>query len=200
MDRGYSFEEQPELFESWNLATDVKKPRSLLVPNTTVTLRLGYEHVVLIVVGLLMGVLASFALGLDRGQQEGAQRLADEPRRLELQRPPIAPSKERPAPSQPTETHVATAMHTSPSNLAKQPVNRYVIQIASYRKSSDATAEATKLKRAGYPVVTTATKGSFTVVFVGSYRSKIEAANQLPAFRKQYRDCFVKELPHESTS
>ncbi len=211
MDAQYSsFDHQPELFESWNPELE-KRSRSLLAPNTTITMRLGYEHLTLIAVAVAMGILASFAFGFDRGQRiirqvtHPAPALSQQP--SEPKNTSTAKSADYAAQQAITSQPAGTAAKTvvaqkRPTKAAAVTVtaNRYAIQVASYRKHGDASAEATKLKRAGYSVVTTATKGQFTVVLVGAYPSRTEASNQLPLFRKRYRDCFIKELSHESTS
>lgn len=187
-----SFNEQPELFDTWNAAPERRKSSSLLVPTTTVTLRLGYEHLVMIAVAVVMGLVASFALGLDRGQRI-AQRIPVVPAPVEVPRRVLASAASRAATPQPA---VAPPVASS----AAQPRSRYTIQIASYRKAGDASAEVMRLKRQGHTAVSTAHRGAFTVVLVGPYASKQEATNQLPTWRKRYKDCFIKELSGESTS
>ncbi len=198
-----SFDGQPELFDVWKPTSSERRWHSPLIPKTSVTLHLGYEHITLIAVGLLMSVLASFALGFDHGQQM-ARHLPDEPATpAELIHRRGAPDTEHSAPHQQVAPRILAARTTVPiaqAKPAKRSGSRYAIQIASYRKESDAAAETTRLKRSGHSTVSMATKGAFTIVLVGPFGSKTEAAGQLPRWRKQYKDCFVKELPHESTS
>lgn len=196
-----SFDKQPDLpdlFETWNATLDKQKARAFLVPNTTITLRLGYEHIVLIAVTLLLGVVATFALGIDRGQ-----RLARYPSMLPRPasdglRRALTATPEREVGARSLAVHASSTPLTTPATAAS-PV-RYAIQVASYQSAQDASTEAGKLKRQGHAVVSTEHRGRFTIVLVGSYASKREAANQLPILRKRYKDCFVKELRRESTS
>jgi cell division septation protein DedD len=199
-----SFNEQPELFDTWNAARKGRKPSSLLVSTTTVTLRLGYEHLVVIAVAMVMGLVASFALGIDRGQRV-AQRLPAVPApAVEAPRRMLASARNQiAAPQPPSVAPTVVPSRVSPTTVpatTSQLRSRYTIQIASYRKAGDASAEVNRLKRQGHTTVSTAHRGEFTIVLVGSYTSKREATNQLPAWRKRYKDCFIKELSHESTS
>jgi hypothetical protein len=70
---------------------------------------------------------------------------------------------------------------------------RYVIQVATYVKEDIALKEAEKLKDKGYPVFISK-KGKYIVIFVGEFKNKKEAEENMRILKKRYQDCFMRRL------
>ncbi len=69
----------------------------------------------------------------------------------------------------------------------------YYIQIASYNKENFAEIEAKKLKDKGFAAYT-AKKGSYVVLYVGTFKTITEAQKSMGLLKKNYKDCVLRRL------
>ncbi len=125
-----------------------------------------YERAVLIIIGIIITGLASFSLGVERGKQG------------------------LPKPIQAAPLPLSTAAAVP---KVKEPVGNYTIQLASYKSKALAQKEAQDLKRKGLTPALFS-KGSYTVLCVGSFSTKQEALNSLSELRRRYVGCYVRRL------
>jgi hypothetical protein len=75
----------------------------------------------------------------------------------------------------------------------EETLEKYVIQVASYKNMSFAQKESKVLQARGYPTIITQ-KGNYVVLFVGEYSSQREAKNKMQNLKDRYKDCFVRRL------
>ncbi len=69
----------------------------------------------------------------------------------------------------------------------------YTVQVASFRKKVYAEKEAMDLKKKGYEIFVVP-KGDYSIVCVGKFAYKNEANQMSRKLRKRYKDCLVRSL------
>jgi len=181
--------QKPEQFEIFtaddNLLASEKKRKSFL------TCIWGHEKVVLMIIAFLTVGLVAFSLGFEKGKKTGSRVAgitngAVNPAGGTVTAVQAAPLKQEAV----TEVKEKKIEFPAQVNLAK---NSYTIQVASYKTLSSAEKEAQQLKSRGFnPLVLS--KGDFTVVCVGQFINKGQAAEKMQELRKRYQDCFVRRL------
>ncbi len=143
----------------------------------------GYEKIILIVMGFIVIAVASFSLGVEKGKLNMASNL---PTAGQKQETLIAKSK--PVIINPVQVNPAQVQEISSS----KPGN-YTIQLASYQSKNLAQKEAGTLKKTGLaPLVIS--KGSYSILCVGSFNSKETARALLSQLKKKYQDSFIRRL------
>ena len=185
-------EEQRELFHEFS-------PEISSVPNVETrkvprrfTLSLSTEGLLLSLLGGILVTLVSFSIGVEAGRSLGL-KLPTQPEvhkipvsvnRVET---PFAPKKaEVPATTPLPETVLAVA--TAPS----APRSSFIIQIASFKKADQAKAESLRLVKLGFPTLVRKS-GSFYMVVVGPYDSKVEAQTSMGRLRTTYQDALIRK-------
>ncbi len=72
--------------------------------------------------------------------------------------------------------------------------NRYIIQVASFKKIASAKIEKDALKKAGFKTYTSIS-GKYTKVCIGPFKTKAETEKNLKKLKakypKKYQDCFI---------
>ncbi len=165
-------------------------------------LKVAYEDIVFGLLGLMLVVLASFCLGIERGKQLDDKSSAQ----VSLFRPLAA----RPAVSEPaadlSEGIIAAAdvqmrrpapVIPAPA-VAQAPAARqsgrgiYAIQLASYAGNQSAQSEVQRLQRKGVQALVVKQSKYFELRAVG-FESRIDAEKALLMLKKIYRDAFIKQ-------
>lgn len=188
--------EQLKLFGASDDSNSKLKRKLIVIPLDTFILSS--------VVILLLFILA-FSLGVEKGRKisilsEDTVNLPEKGLQQEnIKVPPqvkAAPVKEQKAVVSPI------AQQTVPQAVIKKPETAqavvstkegYYIQIASYNKENFALDEAKKLKNKGFPAYT-AKKGSFVVLYVGTFKTITEAQKNVGLLKKNYKDCVLRRL------
>jgi septal ring-binding cell division protein DamX len=176
--------QQLELFSGSGRTTETAG----LSRNTFLGYIRGYEKIILIIMGFIVIAVVSFSLGVEKGRflapQAPAAKLdtaSNIPTAGQKQEALIAKTK-------PLITNPAQAQEISSS----KPGN-YTIQLASFQSKNLAQKEAGALKKTGLtPLVIS--KGSYSVLCVGSFNSKETAKALLSQLRKKYQDSFIRRL------
>jgi len=179
---------------------DIKKDAPLGVASVTVTL--PQQSVIILAICVVMSLVASFTLGVERGKLV-AKNMAKAPAApweksaLPAPAPAAVTAAEKPAsgaqgiPVAKTEessvSAAAAAKKTGPS------AGNYVIQVASLNTEKDASRLTEILTKGGWPTFTK-TSGKYVVVLAGSFQKKEEALSRIGELKKTYTDCFIKQI------
>jgi cell division septation protein DedD len=170
-------------------------------------LTLSTESVVILAIAIIILMVVSFSLGIEKGRRlvkgAAAKRpaLAAEPVARGLAAvapaaaaepepaPAAAPVAEAP-PARPDAEAPAPASETGPK---KDVDNFYTVQVASFRTEKYAREEAMKLKGQGYDTLVVE-KGKHSIVCVGKYSVEEEAKVASRQLRKTYKDCLIRRM------
>jgi hypothetical protein len=198
--------QKPEQFEIFtsddNLLASEMKRKSFL------TCIWGHEKVVLMIIAFLTVGLVAFSLGFEKGKKSGSRvagitNNAANAAGESVGAVQVAPLKQE-AVTEVKEKKIellprVNVVEYSPggrglaSDSQSHNKNSYTIQVASYKTLNSAEKEARQLKSRGFnPLVLS--KGDFSVVCVGQFINKGQAAEKMQELRKRYQDCFVRRL------
>ena len=143
----------------------------------------SYEKMLLLVIAFFICAIAAFSMGVERGKRVttlGANFTAILPAQN------IA-EKENQVLQKKEETPVALP--------AEFPPQRYTIQIASYRSAKYAQQEADIWRKKGFTAMAIS-KGNFTILCIGNFKSQEAAGVVLSELKKQkrYGDSKIRRL------
>lgn len=180
-------------------------------------LHLRHDQAVLAGIAGLIGLTVVFACGVERGKQLAryervllAREPAEPPARApEPEAPAVrqsSPARDATSPPQPDDAQkpapakkvkVPTKLAASEPSAAKSPSktgkSRYAIQVVAYSRMQSARQELERLRSRGERAFLVMRNGR-TIVFVGPFPSKSNAAEKLTSLKARYQDCFVKTL------
>lgn len=152
----------------------------------------AYEKAILITIGLLATGLVSFSLGVEKGKR---LMMLKTDSRLDI----ALMSKQKYQPQQPVKSNTEGPINQNgESQLAiknelKEYIEKYTIQVASYRARPHAQEEAEALKKRGLSTFVLS-KGKFSIVCVGNFPKQEAARPLLTQLKKRYRDCYIRRL------
>ena len=176
---------QPELFDEFidaNLKPKQRIHRRImrkkLPPHFLFTL--SYENVIISIIVLIMLIIVSFSLGIERGKKL-----------LDSRAPLRSDAVVVPAPFRAETREPALEEIKRPS--LKKKTQPYTIQVATFKRKASAEKEMSRLRRLNYDSFFQA-KGKFYLVFVGNYATRELAKKDLRELRKIYKDCFIKRV------
>jgi cell division septation protein DedD len=165
-----------------------------------VWLQLRYDQLLLGTMAGVIGLTIVFACGVERGKQ--LVRASAKPKVIVVEAPeqpaPQAaitapPATEVPVPSfTPALKPAATPVKKEPAK-AKTGRSRYAVQVSTFSKPQMAKQEMDRLRANGEPAFLVIREGR-TMVYVGPFPSKDNAAAKSTNLRSKYSDCFVKTL------
>ncbi len=136
----------------------------------------GYEKKVLLVICFIVVAIAAFSLGVEKGKKITPEvNLVAAKTQVVL---PEAPEKQAPALMRKEDS-------VNPKE-AKSPLERYTIQVASYKTARYAQQEAEEFRKKGLtPLIIT--KGVYTVLYVGNFPDQEAAKSALSELKRQKR-------------
>ena len=143
----------------------------------------GYEKMLLLIIAFFICAIAAFSMGVERGKRIttlDASFTATLPAQNIAQK----------------ENQVLPKNKATPVVLPVEvPGQRYTIQIASYRSAKYAQQEAGIWRKKGF-AVTAISKGSFTIICIGNFKSQEAAGVVLSELKKQkrYGDSKIRRL------
>lgn len=182
---------QLELFSGSIDSSDTGKSRITPWQNLV---HLNIEQAIMISVIVLMVIVLSFSLGVEKGKRIDNVLNNQNTLISEVQLPTRPVVKEV---KQEVETKHEILQKIEPRDkvIRQQPreTNEYTIQVASFKKRSSVDEEAKSLQKKGYEVVILP-KGNYIILCVGKFSKKEEATSFLGKLRKQYKDCLIREL------
>ncbi len=177
--------------DNYSYLSDIKKDTHSGTPSFTVAL--PQQSVIILVLCVVMLLVASFTLGVERGK-------------LVSRNTALAPAApwERVAATPEAGTAPQKAVATTRQDAAPAPATavdkkdgpgteNYVIQVASLKTKQAASRLAEMLTQEGWPSFTK-TSGDYVVVLAGSFRKREEAQDRIGELRKTYTDCFIKKI------
>lgn len=176
-----------------------------------VWLQLRYDQLLLGTMAGVIGLTIVFACGVERGKQlVRAERTLLVPLAKPSAKPKmiVVEAPEQPAPqaaiTAPPATEVSAPSFTPALKPAATPVkkepakaktgkSRYAVQVSTFSKPQMAKQEMDRLRAKGEPAFLVIREGR-TMVYVGPFPSKDNAAAKSTNLRSKYSDCFVKTL------
>lgn len=147
-----------------------------------------YEKIILVIIGFVITVVASYSLGVKKGKSFSALKTNSH---LDIAAKPKAVILPVSVPIQPIIEQQYKPVVKIEKN--KEYIQNYTIQVASYSNMVSAQKEAASLKRKGLAPLLLS-KGKFSIVCVGKFPSKEQAQILLSKLRKQYLDCHIRRL------
>jgi cell division septation protein DedD len=88
----------------------------------------------------------------------------------------------------------STVLADHSKNVSKSPIEgSLTIQLASYAQESTAKEESKKLEKKGY-VAFIVVKGKYVILCVGQFKDKAEARKTQSILKKNYKDCFIRQM------
>ncbi len=175
----------------------VSRPRYLLKDLT-----LSVENIIVLCIVFVMAVVLFFSFGVERGKQIVKGALAEPPATVTVvaapeETPAKVTERSQPAligvvPQQGQQKKTPAAANSAPS-LEKKEKGAFTIQIASFKEKKQAQMEAKRLKGKGYETFVFP-KGKHSIVCVGKFSIRDEAAEFSNKLKNKYSDCLVRRL------
>lgn len=172
----------------------IARPRYLLKDLT-----LSVENTIVLCIVFVMAVVLFFSFGVERGKQIVKGALAEPPATITVLSTPEKPSgkvAERslaPAESTNAQKNTAPAAANATPSLEKKEKATFTIQVASFKEKGKAQMEAKRLKSKGYEIFVLP-KGKHSIVCIGKFAIKDEAAEFSNKLKSKYNDCLVRRL------
>lgn len=157
-------------------------------------INLNIEQTIMFSVIVLMLIVFSFSLGVEKGKvlsgvsgnknlqvsetPQTTKAVVKETKQEVLKQQELAPVKEA----------VTADVRQKPLEAGK-----YTIQVASFKKRSSVDEEAKSLKGRGYEAVILP-KGNYIILCVGKFGNREEAKGVLGKLKNKYKDCLIREL------
>ncbi|MGE5279243.1 MAG: SPOR domain-containing protein [Deltaproteobacteria bacterium] len=182
--------------DDYSYLSDIKKDAS---SPESLTVALPQQSVIILVLCVVMLLVVSFALGVERGKLIARNSVPPAPAAWEKPAAPAAETEIRVSSTQPVkeiQEPAAAAAPQAPAPPAQQEgpaAGNYVIQVASLKTEEAAARLAQTLSKEGWPSFTKAS-GDYVVVLAGSFSKKEEAQNRIGELKKTYTDCFIKQI------
>lgn len=169
---------QLNLFRQENGAGEIRK-RNIV--------SFSLDTVILCAVVVVLLVIVSFSLGVERGRRLASLRQLPEDIYKSFAVSPEPVSVEAVAEPVIIEEEVKKIEE-------KESQKKYIIQLASYLKESAALEEAKQIKKQGFSV-STSKHGKYIVLFVDNFNEIGPAQKAMKKLREKYKDCFIRRLP-----
>ena len=196
----------------------VDKPRFFFA-----SLTLSIENLVVMSIVILMLVVLSFSLGVEKGKQVSRPRLREDQARavpsptvvlpvtqirgMETKKaslpvnPPVVSTSGKPLPqtvvspavSIPADKKALQSSSPSVYSSPDSPSKTFTVQVASFKREEYARQEASLLKQKGFEIFVLS-KGEHSVVCVGKFFQHKDAESFSTKLKKQYKDCLVRRL------
>ena len=178
--------------DDYSYLADIKKDTHSGSSSFSVTL--PQQNLIILVLCVVMLLVASFTLGVERGRLMSRNTASATARPWERITVPASTTagttvKEVAAPA----AAEATAPATAAKNEAAPAAGNYVIQVASLKTEQAANRLAETLTKGGWPSFTK-TSGDYVVVLAGSFQEKREAQSRIGELKKTFTDCFIKKI------
>jgi len=158
---------EKDLFEQAKIAdTKIRKKTRFLLPRVKKSITLSYENIIFLAIAFIMASIIFFSLGVEKGRRD-VGHIKKETR------------------NQSTETR---------KQDSKQKIReKYVIQLATFKKKGSAEQELSRLKTDGYEA-DIRKSGSYYQVYIGGFVKKRDAQRLLEKLKKKYKDSYIKTL------
>lgn len=162
--------------------------------SSSVNVVLSTQSIIILFICVLMLLIASFTLGVEKGSLVTARAAVENKETL-----PAVPEKVA-LPAATGENRVVTENTiVEPRKIqiaatpSPAPQTAYAIQIASLKSESAARGLSETLIKKGF-TASVRPSGNYLVVLAGNYASREDAQGKLKELKKTYSDCFVKKI------
>ncbi len=167
---------EKDLFDQFQVGgKKIRKKTRILLPQLKKSLSLSYENAIFLIIGFTMACIICFSLGVEKGRQD-------------------AGITENPVPVAPLRYEAGTRNHSlrSGTGQANEIQNKYVIQLAAFRKKGPAEDALAKLRSEGY-IANIKRSGDYYQIFIGGFEKRREAEGLLKRLKGKYKDCYIKK-------
>ena len=161
---------------------------------TSINVIFSHQSVIVIFICVIMSLIASFSLGVEKGKLIAKNNVAVE-KVAEGDAAAVAAAVTAvvtavlppEAPEQPLQP-IAVARET-----IKTPTGGFTIQVASVTAETSAKGLADSLIKKGIAAFTKQS-GKYTIVLAGNFAKKEDAQVRLKELKKTYTDCFIRKI------
>src|SRR3989338_314014 len=174
----------------------------------TKDLTLSLENIIVLFIVFVMALVFFFSFGVERGKKLAVRSKAlpkaavaanAGPAETELAPEKTSQSKHQEQVVYPVDvprelTNEGETPVQAPVEKIEEQELLFTIQVASFKQEADALKEADVLKGKGYDVAFVRQSGSYSIVCVGKFAQKAEAARYSNKLKKKYNDCLVRRL------
>lgn len=159
------------------------------------------QSAVIICLCLLMSLVASFTLGVEKGKRIVKNSLVSptstasiaEKNPIEISSKPTVATPSAVAQDPATQNMPAPILLAKRTTPVKNASGGYAIQVASVATENSAKSLAEKLTKKGWPS-TTRPSGKYIIVLAGNFARQDEAKSGLRELKKTYTDCFIRKI------
>ena len=171
---------QKELFDEFTPAQKRRQSRNAFHSKPKKIFTLSYEHLVLVLIGVIMIAVIAFSLGVEKGKRTVKQNGYD-----------ISVSVKELNEKEPLKStqQVETATEIPKPRF----LQRYTIQVVSFAKKEIADKEALKLTAQGFDAFVLK-KGKYSILCIGRFASRDQAGKEQKLLRKKYNDCLIRKI------
>ncbi len=165
---------------------------------TQINVVFSHQSVIIIFICLVMLLVASFALGVEKGKLVARNSIMEPQEKAITETAVPVVSKEETAEinqQNPVQEKIAAQL---PADSAGESVNKspnitggYTIQVASLKSEASAKGLAEKLTQKGITSFTK-TSGKYTIVLAGNFAKREDAQQSLRELKKTYSDSFIR--------
>ncbi len=179
-------------------------------PHQSAAINISFSHqsVIVIFICVVMSLVASFTLGVEKGKLIAKNRFIEEKGNLPVSAKPLQAAVPPENTTKPLEDNTLTVennihdnqklqqetevRNTPPKDEIASKNGDYVIQIASLKTKEGAEKLIENLKKQGIASYKK-TSGKFIMVLAGNFE-KEEAKIKLKELNKIYKDCFIRKM------
>ncbi|NQT47060.1 MAG: SPOR domain-containing protein [Candidatus Omnitrophica bacterium] len=197
-------EYQPELFEGLSSSKKRSSLMSKIVSKRPFFVTLSFENIAFISVVMIMAIVISFSVGVERGKKlfvsipegvdiQGEEVLATSISEQEDLSMDIEIAKDD------KELVVGQVPKTALSerSVVVEAIKPYTIQLVAYRKLESAEKESKRLEKGGFdPFIIK--EGNMIQICAGRYIDAKSASEDLKELKKTYKDCYTRSIPAQS--
>jgi len=174
--------EKPGQLELFSHSTDSSQKKKGIRTFFHNHISLNVEHIIVLSVVVLMVMIFSFSLGVEKGKRITNSYQDDESVQvIEKQIEKVVPVVEVKE-----ETYEEQV-------LPAEEIFEYTIQVASFQKQASVEQEAKRLEKKGYETIVIP-KGKWIILCVGKFRNKQDAEVLHRELRKKYGDCIIRKI------
>ncbi len=170
--------------------------------SSSVNLVLSSQSIIILFICVLMLLIASFTLGVEKGRLITAKAAG------EIKEPQLPAAQEKIALPVTNENRsvaekttaapqkiqiAATAAPVPAKEVQPLATGGYAIQVASLKNESAAKSLSETLAKKGF-TASVRPSGNYLIVLAGNYASREEAQGKIKELKKTYSDCFVKKI------
>ena len=156
---------------------------------------LSLDKLYIIGVIILIGLVACFGLGVEKGRRldfagSDTQPAADQKVILDTSQPKEAAA----ILVVPIEKQAQEAQSEKPIEKKEEEKQYYSIQVASYKSPRTARVEADDLEKKGFTEVDVRPGDNWTAICVGRFKTRAEAKKLFTRLRTYYGDCYIRYI------